>query len=134
MPLKIVLGAIVSVLLIVGPASAISTGQATLIAGATGNVSTNNTVDVKGFTTLVVHVCCTFDATVSFLASVDGTNYEPIGCAPMETSAGYVTSTIARGLYRCNIIAVNNKFRTDVTNYVSGTIRVTVSMTAAGVT
>lgn len=119
-------------------ASAITTGQATIHTAATGNTNTSNCptcfVDVKGFTTLTVQVCCTFDATVSFLASVDGINYDAIGCAPIQTNSGYVDNTIARGIFRCNLIAINNRFRADISNYVSGTIRVTVSMTAAGVT
>lgn len=122
----------------IGSASAISTGQATLLSAATGNINEANCptcyVDIKGFTTLAVQICCTFSATVSFLASVDGTNFDPIGCAPIQTNSSYVDSTTSRGIYRCNIIAVNNKFRVNVSGYSSGTIRVTVSMTAAGVT
>lgn len=114
-------------------ASALSTDQRTLINAATSNVSTNNSTTIVGNTTAVIQVCCTFSAQVNFLASVDGTNYDPIGCVPIATNSSYVTNATSRGLYRCNIIGINTSLKTDIINYVSGTITVTVGLTSAGV-
>ena len=99
------------------------------------NAGTNQAgteVLAKGFTTATIHVCCVFNATITFKASIDGTNFEPLGCVPAESQSALVSSTTIRGLWRCNIIGFT-QIRADLTNYVSGVINVNIGLTAAGV-
>lgn len=85
-----------------------------------------------GFTTVVVQVCCTFDATVNFEWSVDGDNFEPLECVSLADRNNRSTSVIAQGGMRCNLIGVN-KFRARVSSYVSGSVTATGGFASAGV-
>ncbi|TXH57963.1 MAG: hypothetical protein E6Q97_03400 [Desulfurellales bacterium] len=97
-----------------------------------GSNQVGTEVLAKGFTTATIHVCCVFNATITFKASIDGTNFEPLGCVPAESQSALVSSTTIRGLWRCNIIGFT-QIRADLTNYVSGVINVNIGLTAAGV-
>ena len=95
--------------------------------------ATGTSIKTKGFTSATFHVCCTgFNAVVTLKASVDGTNFYPIGCVPIDMQSALVATTTLPGIWRCNLISIN-AVRADVTNYSAGTITVTVGLTAAGV-
>jgi hypothetical protein len=135
--LTLILGCIWGLLLVawVGkPAHAINTSTQTTLDAVTSN-STGTKISVKGWTTAVFHVCCTFTGTVKFLASGDSTNEEAIACISIaDPTAGYVTAVVSRGMYRCNVIGINGWIRADVTGYASGSISVVVGLASAGVT
>ena len=95
--------------------------------------ATGTSIKTKGFTSATFHVCCTgFNAVVTMKASVDGTNFYPIGCVPIDMQTALVATTTLPGIWRCNLISIN-AVRADVSNYSAGTITVTVGLTAAGV-
>jgi hypothetical protein len=114
------------------PASAITTVTEHSVTNATGNVE-GETLSIRGFTTATFQICCTFSATVVFKVSSDRVNFEPIGCMPVDTNGGYFSSATTRGMWRCNINGINGLIRADVEGYASGTVNVTISLTAAGV-
>lgn len=117
---------------LVGLAEAITVETQVTVQNAAGNV-TGTAVKTKGFTSATFHVCCAgFNAVVTLKASVDGTNFYPIGCVPIDMQSALVATTTLPGIWRCNLISIN-AVRADVTNYSSGTITVTVGLTAAGV-
>lgn len=116
------------------PAHAINTSTVVTLSAVSAN-TTGTKVDVKGWTTATLHVVGTFSGTVKFLASGDSVNADPIACVSMGSPlVGYVSQTNTHGLYRCNIIGINGWMRADVTDYVSGTVTVTVGLASAGVT
>ena len=87
----------------------------------------------KAFTSATSHACCAgFNAVVTFKASVDGTNFYPLGCVPIDMQTALVATTTLPGIWRCNLISIN-AVRADISNYVGGVISVTVGLTAAGV-
>lgn len=112
-------------------ASALQVEVKPTLTNAGGNQA-GTEVLAKGFTTATIHVCCVFNGTITFKASIDGTNFEPLGCVPAESQSALVSSTTIRGLWRCNIIGFT-QIRADLTNYVSGVINVNIGLTAAGV-
>jgi len=118
-------------ILVAGPASALQVDIAPSLTNAGGNVQ-GAAVSVKGYTTVTFHVCCEFNAVVTFKASIDGTNFEPLGCVPVENQSALVATTTLRGLWRCNVIGLV-QVRADITKYVQGVINVNVGRTAAGV-
>jgi hypothetical protein len=83
-------------------------------ASSTGN---GTAATVNGFGSIAFQITGTFTATVTFEASVDGTNYETI--AAINSNGQKVTSATATGLYRANIAGYKN-VRTPVT-WTSGT-------------
>lgn len=112
-------------------ASALQVEVKPTLTNAVGNQA-GATVLAKGFTTATIHVCCVFNATITFKASIDGTNFEPLGCVPAESQSALVSSTTLRGLWRCNVIGFT-QIRADLTNFAAGTVNVNIGLTAAGV-
>lgn len=113
-------------------AQALTVETQVTLQNATGNAQ-GTAIKTKGFTSATFHVCCTgFNAVVTLKASVDGTNFYPIGCVPIDMQSALVATTTLPGIWRCNLISIN-AVRADVTNYSAGTITVTVGLTAAGV-
>lgn len=115
------------------PASgwALTTAQALTLSSATA-IRTGSAVSVRGMTTAVFHVSGTFEGTVAFKASVDGLNFEALGCANVKSNSGYQTETTERGLFRCNVVGINTSVRADVTQFLGGSVTVTVGLTSAG--
>ncbi len=119
-------------LVLVSTAQAITVETQITLQNATGNAQ-GTPVKTKGFTSATFHVCCTgFNAVVTLKASVDGTNFYPIGCVPIDIQSALVATTTLPGIWRCNLVSIN-AVRADVSNYSAGTITVTVGLTAAGV-
>lgn len=117
---------------LIASASAITVETQVTLQNAAGNAQ-GTPVKTKGFTSATFHVCCAgFNAVVTLKASVDGTNFYPIGCVPIDTQTALVATTTLPGIWRCNLISIN-AVRADVTNYSAGVITVTVGLTAAGV-
>lgn len=113
-------------------AGAITVETQVTLQNVAGN-ATGTSIKTKGFTSATFHVCCTgFNAVVTLKASVDGTNFYPIGCVPIDMQSALVATTTLPGIWRCNLISIN-AVRADVSNYSAGTITVTVGLTAAGV-
>ena len=95
--------------------------------------TTGTSLNSRGFTTATFHVCCApFNATITFKGSVDGTNFYPLGCVPIDSQSALVATTTIPGIWRCNVVSLS-AVRADVISYLSGTITVTVGLTAAGV-
>ncbi len=116
------------------PAHAINTSTVLTLNAVSGN-TIGTQVDVKGWTTATFHIVGTFSGIVKFVASGDNVNGDPIACVSLGAPlVGYVTQTSSHGLFRCNIIAINGWLRADVSDYVSGTITVTIGLASAGVT
>jgi hypothetical protein len=81
---------------------------------ATGN---GVAATVNGFGSITFQITGTFTATVTFEASVDGSNYETI--AVIDSDGNRVTSATSEGLYRADIAGYKS-VRTPVT-WTSGT-------------
>ncbi len=124
--------AILVVLCLLSTAQALTVETQVTLQNASGNVQ-GTAIKTRGFTSATFHVCCTgFNAVVTLKASVDGTNFYPIGCVPIDIQSALVATTTLPGIWRCNLISIN-AVRADVTNYSGGIITVTVGLTAAGV-
>lgn len=67
----------------------------------------------------------TFDATVTFEATVDGTNYVAIGAFPVSESGTASTTATTAGIYRVRSSGVAS-VRARCSTYASGTIEVAV--------
>lgn len=89
-------------------------------------------INTSSYTNVVVQVCCTFSATVTFKSSIDGTNFDALECFSTSDKTVRATSAIARGQWRCNINGMN-KFKAEISGYGSGTILVTAGLSSAGV-
>jgi len=95
---------------------------ATLQSAATAN-GNGNDFTVDGYGVCMLQVTGTFSATITFKASVDGTNFEDI--ATTNTNTGTIgTTATAAGIFRINC-AGYQKVRAVISGYVSGTITVT---------
>ena len=93
-------------------------------ASANGNGSD---LDVDGYETLVFQVSANpLSATVSFEATATGGTFYPIECEKVNDATSKVTSTTVAGLFRTNSKGIK-KVRAPITNYVAGTITVTVN-------
>lgn len=93
-----------------------------VIGGATGGM---------GSRTVAFQVSGTFDATITFESTVDGTNYVAIGAYPISGSGTAATTATAAGIYRipaAGLAAV----RARCTAFTSGTVDV-VAETCEGI-
>lgn len=98
---------------------------------------TANTIGVPvpaaGYVIASFQVCCgAFTGTINFLASIDGTNFEPLGCIPLTANrytATPVISATASGIWRCDSESINTALRADLTGYGNGTVTVTIMQT-----
>ncbi len=116
----------------VSTVQAITAETQTTLSNVGGN-AVGTQIKTKGFTSATFHACCAgFNAVVTFKASVDGTNFYPLGCVPIDMQTALVATTTLPGIWRCNLISIN-AVRADISNYVGGVISVTVGLTAAGV-
>jgi len=91
---------------------------------AAGATATGTVLNCAGMSSLVVQISGSFSATVTWQASVDGTNYIAIQAENMASGAVATTATAA-GLYRLSVAGLR-LFRANMT-WVSGT-----SITATG--
>jgi len=78
---------------------------------------------------VVLQVTGTFTGTITFEASVDGTNYVAIAvkASSQTTATTLVTTTTAAGLFSLNIQGLPN-FRARMSSYTSGDAVVTASV------
>lgn len=92
------------------------------------------TVNTKGYRRLAVQIAGTFTATVTFEATVDGSNWIAVrviavGADP-TASASYVTTATAAGLFAPSReggrLAAFDQFRVRVSAYTSGTVAVAI--------
>ena len=87
-------------------------------------------VPAAGYAVASFQVCCgAFTGTISFMASLDGTNFEPLGCIPITDNpylATPVTTATAKGIWRCDTESINTSLRADLSGYGAGTITVTI--------
>lgn len=123
------------VLLVWSPLHAITTDTFTVLPAGTGN-RTGAAINVKGYTTAMFHVSASggaMNAVVTFLATIDGSDFQKIACVPKASPTHYVASTGESGLFRCDIVGINKQIRADISGWVSGTITVVVGLSAAGV-
>ena len=91
---------------------------------AAGATATGTVLNCAGMSSLVVQISGSFSATVTWQASVDGTNYIAIQAENMASGAVATTATAA-GLYRLSVAGLR-LFRANMT-WASGT-----SITATG--
>lgn len=113
------------------PVSALSTSIAISLDNV-ASVRHGEPVAVRGMTTAVLHICCAFQGTIAFKASVDGSNFEPLGCQSIADNTTIATSTTTRGLWRCNITGINSAIRADVASFQGGMVSVWVGLTSGG--
>lgn len=119
-------------LLLGGSVNAITVETQVTLNNVVGNAQ-GVPVKSKGFTSATFNVCCAgFKGVVTFKASVDGTNFYPLGCVPIDQQTALVATTTLPGIWRCNLISIN-AVRADVSNSSGGVVTVTVGLTAAGV-
>lgn len=100
-------------------------------AGATGAGSSIQTLDPDGdgaHESLVLQLTGTFTATVTFQATVDGTNWADIGATKL-TDGSVTTTATAAGLFRINTLGLS-KVRANVTAYTDGNVTVTAQLAA----
>ena len=113
-------------------ADAVGTKHFILLADVVANKADAEPIVTASYTTGVIHVCCTFDATVNILFSGDGENFETLECISVSDRNSRGTSMIARGGMRCNLIGIGH-LKLTVTNYISGTINASIDLASAGV-
>lgn len=90
-------------------------------AAATGNGTPLNTMDKRGY--LSVLVSGTFVGTVTFEGTVDGTNWFAVGLKTWADGAAVTTATAA-GQFKLPLDLLISKFRARVSAYTSGAITV----------
>lgn len=113
-------------------ADAVITKTFTLLSNITANEPTGTPLGTSSYTTGVIQVTGSFDATINILWSVDGTTYDLLECVSLSDRNTRGTTMIASGGMRCNLIGINH-LKLTVTNYISGTINAEVGLAAAGV-
>jgi len=87
-------------------------------AAATGN---GISLDMNGFNIALFHVRGTFSATITWEATIDGTNWD---VWPAKNSAGVeATTATATGLYRMDPFAAS-AIRARISSYTSGSVTV----------
>lgn len=95
--------------------------------------ATGTAISAKGFGLAAFQVCCfPMVGTISFLASVDGTHFEPLGCIPITSNfetAAPVTTATATGIWRCDVRSITTAVRADLSGYGAGIVTVTVMLT-----
>ena len=119
-------------LLLTPAAQAVNSSQGITLSGRMADAP-GIPIASKGFGIVTFQVCCgSFGGTISFLASLDGFNFEPLGCVPITgnpATDARVTSATARGIWRCDITGLNTYVRADLSGYSFGTITVPVQLT-----
>lgn len=80
-------------------------------------------MDVSGFRWVGVQVVGITSATITWQASIDGTNWVGILAAPPSTGTGALTTT-ADGVFRVDVSGIA-QFRANITTWVSGATTVT---------
>lgn len=93
------------------------------ILDAENKTSDGAEVDVAGSEASVIQVSGTFSGTVTFKASVDGTNFDTVQVTSLADGQG-ATTTTAAGVFRIDTRGLSH-IRADVTAYTSGAITVT---------
>lgn len=87
-------------------------------AAATGN---GTPLDMNGYNVALFHVTGTFSATITWEATIDGTNW---AAWPATNSSGAAaTTTTATGLYRMDVFAAS-AVRARISIYGSGSVTV----------
>jgi hypothetical protein len=86
---------------------------------ATGN---GTPMDVSGFRWLGIQVVGITSATITWEATIDGTNWFGILASPPSTGTGALTTT-ADGVFRVDVAGLA-AFRARISTWVSGTINV----------
>ena len=91
---------------------------------ATGNGTAVNTIDVDGaFTVLTMQVTGITTATITFEATIDGTNWVAVLATNLNNGTDATTAT-ANGLYRITCLGLR-QVRARISAWTSGTITVT---------
>ncbi len=88
-------------------------------AAATGNGTAASTA---GYASIGVQVVISDTATVSFEATVDGSNWVAVTCV-LSSDLSTASSATASGLYQCNVSGYNS-FRARISSYGAGTVDV----------
>lgn len=97
--------------------------------GVTANNAGTTTLNVEGWGSAGVQVSGITDATVGIEATVDGTNWNALGCS--KSNDGSLVSTTTTNLQWHCPIGNSKAIRAPITNYISGTITVQVKRTTA---
>ena len=94
-------------------------------AEATGNGTAVTCYDgsVGALNTLTVHVEGITSATITFEATIDGTNWIAVGLTSLADNSTVATTATADGLYRLNCTGLY-KVRARISTYATGTIYV----------
>jgi hypothetical protein len=102
-------------------------------AAATGNGTVLTSINGTngGYSVATIQVTGTFDATVTFEATVDGTNYVSLLMENLTTGAFTTTvvGTAQVGIFRCTALGLV-KIRARISTYASGTVTATGRLVA----
>lgn len=91
-------------------------------AAATGN---GTAALVAGCNNVVLQIVGTFSATVTFEATLDGSNWVAVACADLNsTTRARATTATAPGLFMLDAVAGLQQFRARVSAYASGSVTV----------
>lgn len=85
------------------------------------------TLDAQKTTSVGISVAGTFVGTVSFEASLDGTNWQPILATKVDTGVAALTTTVV-GLFRVDATGTS-QVRARVSAYTSGTVNLVLAST-----
>ena len=97
--------------------------QSAAVATGNGTAIVCTDIDGGGYSTLTVQIKGITTATITFEATIDGTNWETIQFTNLSSAAA-ATTTTADGLYRVTTLGLI-QVRTRISAWTSGTITVT---------
>lgn len=97
--------------------------QSSAVATGNGTAVTCTGIDDGGSTVLCLQIVGITSATVTFEATIDGTNWVAVQFTNQTTASAATTAT-ADGLYRATVLGLRT-VRARISTYVSGTITIT---------
>lgn len=102
--------------------------QSAAVATGNGTAVTCTSGPEGSYATLALQVQGITTATITWEATIDGTNWVAVQATPLTTGTAATTAT-ADGLFRVNVTGLVS-FRARISAYTSGTITVTGYLTA----
>jgi len=105
-------------------------GTKKILQDAATATGAGSTLAVNAYCYVVFQVVGTFSGTVTFQATVDGTNWIAVRATNMNTGTAGTTATAA-GLYQLGVAGIGI-VRANITVYASGTITVWARATEQG--
>lgn len=123
--------ALAALLLALGVSPAFAQEASRVNTGSLGAADACTTLDSSGMGTGVWQVTGTFEGTITFYVSADGTNFVAIDVATPDNPGTPVNTTTSTGLWSA-AVAGTRRMKACMTAYTSGTAIVTTSAAATG--